>query len=89
MSFVAAFGKLNVDLLYAGMPRIPNEGEEIYSKDFKVCLGGGLPATMIHCSRLEVPAKIGTFLGDDMFSQFAKSELDKSGTKYELFESAN
>ena len=87
MSFVAAFGKLNVDLLYAGMPRIPNEGEEIYSKDFKVCLGGGLPATMINCSRLGVPAKIGTFLGDDMFSQFAKSELQKSGTKYEIFES--
>ena len=89
MSFVGAFGKLNVDLLYSGMPRIPNEGEEIYSKDFKVCLGGGLPATMINCSRLGVPAKIGTFLGDDMFSDFARRELDKSGTKYELFESKN
>lgn len=89
MSFVAAFGKLNVDLLYSGMPRIPNEGEEIYCKDFKVCLGGGLPATMINCSRLGVPAKIGTFLGDDMFSQFAKRELDKSGTQYEVFKSDN
>ena len=89
MSFVAAFGKLNIDLLYSGMPRIPNEGEEIYSKDFKVCLGGGLPATMINCSRLGVPAKIGTFLGDDMFSQFAKDELDKSDTKYEIFKSKN
>ncbi len=89
MSFVAAFGKLNVDLLYSGMPRIPNEGEEIYSKDFKVCLGGGLPATMINCSRLGVPSKIGTFLGDDMFSQFAKSELDKNGTEYTAFESKN
>ena len=89
MSFVAAFGKLNVDLLYSGMPRIPNEGEEIYSKDFKVCLGGGLPATMINCSRLGVPAKIGTFLGEDMFSQFARQELDKSGTEYEIFESKN
>ncbi len=89
MSFVAAFGKLNIDLLYSGMPRIPNEGEEIYSKDFKVCLGGGLPATMINCSRLGVPAKIGTFLGDDMFSLFAKDELDKSGTKYEIFKSKN
>ena len=89
MSFVAAFGKLNIDLLYSGMPRIPNEGEEIYSKDFKICLGGGLPATMINCSRLGVPAKIGTFLGDDMFSQFAKTELVKSNTKYEVFESTN
>ena len=89
MSFVAAFGKLNIDLLYSGMPRIPNEGEEIYCKDFKVCLGGGLPATMINCSRLGVSAKIGTFLGDDMFSDFAKSELIKSGTNYEIFESQN
>lgn len=89
MSFVAAFGKLNVDLLYSGMPRIPDEGEEIYCKDFKVCLGGGLPATMINCSRLGVPSKIGTFLGDDMFSQFARKELDKNGTQYEIFESKN
>lgn len=87
MSFVGAFGKLNVDLLYSGMPRIPNEGEEIYSKDFKVCLGGGLPATMINCSRLGIPAKIGTFLGDDMFSRFAENELEKSGTTYEFFQS--
>lgn len=89
MSFVGAFGKLNIDLLYSGMPRIPNEGEEIYSKDFEICLGGGLPATMINCSRLGVPSKIGTFLGDDMFSDFAKQELDKSGTQYEVFESKN
>lgn len=89
MSFVASFGKLNVDILYAGMARIPNEGEELYSKDFKVCLGGGLPATMINCSRLGVPAKIGTFLGDDMFFDFAKGELVKSGTQYALFESTS
>ena len=87
--FVAAFGKLNCDLLFAGMPRIPNEGEEIYSKDFKVCLGGGLPATMINCSRLGVPAKLGTFLGDDMFSQFAKDELIKYGVDFVPFESEN
>lgn len=87
MSFVAAFGKLNVDLLYAGMPRLPKEGEEIYCEDFKLCLGGGLPATMINCSGLGIPAKIGTFLGDDMFSEFAKQKLEKSGTEYHAFKS--
>lgn len=87
--FVAAFGKLNCDLLFAGMPRIPNEGEEIYSKDFKVCLGGGLPATMINCSRLGVPAKLGTFLGDDMFSHFAEGELQKYGVDYVKFDSVS
>lgn len=87
--FVAAFGKLNCDLLFAGMPRIPNEGEEIYSKDFKVCLGGGLPATMINCARLGVPARLGTFLGDDMFSDFAKGELLKYGVEYVPFKSTS
>lgn len=85
MSFVSAFGKLNIDLLYSGMPRIPDEGEEIYSEGFRVCLGGGLPATMINCSRLGITAKIGTFFGDDMFSDFARREMDKSGTEYEAF----
>lgn len=87
--FVAAFGKLNCDLLFAGMPRIPNEGEEIYSKDFKVCLGGGLPAVMINCARLGVPARLGTFLGDDMFSSFAEEELQKYGVEYTPFESTS
>lgn len=85
--FVASFGKLNCDLLFAGMPRIPNEGEELYAKDFKLCLGGGLPATMINCSRLGVPAKLGTFLGGDMFSDFARGELEKYGVDYTAFES--
>lgn len=87
MSFVAAFGKLNVDLLYAGMERIPNEGEELYSKDFKVCLGGGLPATMINCSRLGILAKVGTFLGGDMFSDFARRELYKYNVSVDEYDS--
>lgn len=87
MSFVGGFGKLNIDLLYSGMPRIPKEGEELYSKDFRVCLGGGLPATMINCARLGVPSKIGTFLGEDMFSQFAKGELEKYGVDFVAFKS--
>ena len=81
MSFISGCGSTNVDLLYEGMPRIPDVGEEIYSKDFKVRLGGGLPATLINLSRLGIETKIATELGCDMFSKFAENEYKKLGIK--------
>ena len=32
MSFIAGAGTTNIDLLYTGMPRIPDVGEELYSE---------------------------------------------------------
>ena len=31
MSFIAGTGKTNVDILYAGLKRLPQLGEELYS----------------------------------------------------------
>ena len=45
MSFIAGTGKTNVDILYAGLKRLPQLGEELYSDGFKLCLGGGVPGT--------------------------------------------
>lgn len=78
MAFVAGFGKTNVDLLYGRMPRVPCEGEEIYAEEFSVQLGGGAPATLIQLGRLGVDTCVQTFLGDDMFSSFAKKEFEKN-----------
>lgn len=47
MSFLASVGVTNVDLMYVGMPRVPQEGEEIFSQDFRVLLGGGAPGTAV------------------------------------------
>lgn len=80
-NFVAGIGSTNVDLLYSGLERLPNEGEEIYSKDFSLQLGGGVPATLINLGRLGVPAKIATELGNDFFSTFAKGEFEKNGVE--------
>ena len=41
MSFLASVGVTNVDLMYVGMPHVPQEGEEIFSQDFRVLLGIG------------------------------------------------
>ena len=77
--FVAGVGATNVDILYSGLERLPCEGEELYTNDFSLQLGGGVPATLINLGRLNIPVKIATELGDDMFSSFAKSQFEKNG----------
>lgn len=79
--FVAGIGSTNVDLLYAGLDKLPNEGEELYSKSFSLQLGGGVPATLINLGRLGIPARIATELGGDLFSSFAAGEFEKNGVQ--------
>lgn len=81
MEFAAGYGKTNVDLLFDKMPRLPDEGEEIYTDKFSLCIGGGVPGTMITLSRLGVKTKTVTELSDDMFSCFAKEEFRKAGVE--------
>lgn len=81
MEFAAGYGKTNIDLLFDKMPRLPYEGEEIYTDSFSLCIGGGVPGTMITLSRLGVPTKTVTELSEDMFSSFAKEEFMKAGVE--------
>lgn len=70
MGFVGGVGYTNIDLIYSGMDRLPETGEEIYAKSFEMHLGGGIPATLINTSRLGIPSKVVTFVGKDFFSDF-------------------
>lgn len=79
MSFAAGYGKTNVDLLFEGMPRLPLEGEEIFTDKFSLCLGGGVPGTMVTLSRLGIKTKNVTELSSEMFSEFALAEFKKAG----------
>ncbi|MBQ3136008.1 MAG: carbohydrate kinase family protein [Clostridia bacterium] len=81
MSFAAGYGKTNVDLLFENMPRLPQEGEEIFTDGFSLCIGGGVPGTMITLGRLGVECKTVTELSDDMFSRFALDEFRKAGVE--------
>ncbi|MBR3149157.1 MAG: carbohydrate kinase family protein [Eubacterium sp.] len=83
MSFIAGAGTTNIDLLYTGVKRIPDVGEEVYSKGFELQLGGGLPATLINLSRLGAPVKIVTELGEDIFSCFAKEKYSENNVQIE------
>lgn len=77
MSFIAGAGAVNVDLLYHHIPHIPKIGEEVYTDEFSMQLGGGIPATLINLSRLGVPVKLACELGTDVFSSFAAREMER------------
>ena len=79
MSFLASVGVTNVDLMYVGMPRVPQEGEEIFSQDFRVLLGGGAPGTAVNAARLGIPTRLATYLGSDLFSSFARAQFEQNG----------
>ena len=85
MDFAAGVGFLNFDMLYEGMERLPDEGEEIYARGMKVALGGGITATMINVHRLGIPVRIATYLGQDFFSRYAEHELCQYGVDYQNF----
>lgn len=90
MVFCAGAGSTNVDLLYKGFERLPKLGEELYCDEFSLQLGGGLPATLINLGRLGVSARIATELGQDMFSEFAKSKFRENGVEpVNLYEGDN
>ena len=79
MSFVAGAGIINVDLLYSGLARIPGEGEELFSENFCVRLGGGIPATLLNLKGLNVPVSLQTAWGSDIFSRFANEQIQGFG----------
>jgi sugar/nucleoside kinase (ribokinase family) len=81
MSFVAGAGIANIDLIYRGLPKLPAEGEEIYAEGFAVKLGGGVVNTLANLAGLGVPVRAASYLGNDIFSEFALKEMKKSGVE--------
>ena len=79
MSFIAGAGVTNVDLLYTGIKKLPEKGEEVFGSGLELHLGGGIPATLINLSRLGIKTKLATELGYDIFSSYAKNQLEAHG----------
>lgn len=79
--FVSGAGSVNIDLIFSGLPRIPEEGHELYAQAFSLQLGGGMPAVLANLGRLGVPVRIQTVWGDDLFSRFAMDALRASGVE--------
>ncbi len=81
MEFLGGVGYTNIDLIYSDMDRLPATGEEVFSRKFEMHLGGGVPATLINTTRLGIPSKILTFVGKDVFSDFASKSFAEYGAE--------
>ncbi len=82
MGFAAGVGFANFDMLFSGIDRLPDEGEEIYADRFETSLGGGISTTLINLKRLGCDSRVVTFLGKDIYSGFVESELKRYGVEY-------
>lgn len=75
---ISGIGVTNIDILYSGLDKLPNIGEEIYSKDFDIQLGGGTAGTIVNLARLGINVNLLTMLGDDLLSRFAYDKYKKA-----------
>lgn len=73
--FVIGIGRTNIDLIYSGLEHLPQRGEEVFSQGFEIHLGGGAPGEAVILSKLGVPSKVVTWLGQDVFSDIARKEF--------------
>ena len=75
MNSVGGFGIANVDIIFGNARRMPKLGEEVYSESCSKQLGGGAVATLIQLSRLGVPVKLATYIGEGPLSRYLVKEL--------------
>lgn len=80
---IAAIGKINVDLVFGGLRRLPESGEEIYSESFDVLLGGGAPATLYAAAAFGAEVRYAGYLGKSFFAPFIEKELAAKGIPFE------
>lgn len=79
MNGVAVIDRITLDCIYGGFKRYPENGEELFSDSFGLSLGGGACVVPIRLSKMNVPVRLGTFLGNDALSNFARSLLSDLG----------
>ncbi len=82
MAGIAGFGIANVDFIFGKTPRMPRLGEEIYSGSCTRQLGGGPVATLMLLSKLGIPVRLATYIGNGPLSQYLLEELEKSNLPY-------
>lgn len=68
------------DLIFGGLPRLPEQGEEIYGSEFTVRPGGGAN-TPLNLARAGAQVKLLTALGQDDLGRRLRRELTQNGVR--------
>ncbi len=79
---IKGIGKINVDLVFGGLDRLPLPGEELYSDSFDPLLGGGVPSMLYHAASFGARTELITYIGKGFFSGFVTEKLSEKGIAY-------
>ena len=81
MSFVGLIGVCCLDILYGGLPRMPQLGEEVFCRQFAMQIGGGNATVATRLGELGAAVKFGSFFGRDTDypSYIARDYLTRRG----------
>ncbi len=72
-------GELNVDLIAAGLQRLPKLGEEVEAQSFDIVLGSASAIFASGLARLGHPVSFVSKVGNDFFGQLCRRELEARG----------
>jgi sugar/nucleoside kinase (ribokinase family) len=75
---VLVTGRLFFEIVFGGIPRLPDKGEEIYASDFVTCPGGAANRA-VACARLGLSTRLSTAFGDDLEGDSCRSFLLAEG----------
>jgi glucosamine-6-phosphate deaminase len=88
MQKVFAIGDLNVDL-HSQVSCKPVFGEEHFSKNFRITIGGNAANFACALGNLGADTRLISIIGKDLYTDFLKSELEKFNVKSMLLKSNN
>jgi len=72
-----ALGEVNVDLILAGLPRIPDWGTEVLARSMDLRLGGSTANFACVGSALGLRVALVSWVGEDDFGSFLRGELER------------
>ncbi len=73
-----ASGKPFVDLIFTGLPKLPDPGEEVYARDLTIVPGGAMTAALV-LHRLGLRVVFEATLGRDFGSRFLLDIMEEEG----------
>lgn len=82
---IGGLNLLTLDLIFPGLPKIPEMGEEATTNAFEICLGGGPVAALAVAGRLGAQTRLATHIGNDVMSELARQLLEKEQVGYQEF----
>lgn len=74
---IGAINLITLDMIFSGLPKLPDYGEEVSTETFRIALGGGPLASLVTAARLGSQTRLITSLGQDDLSRLVQSFLEK------------